>query len=253
MLAADRQNKILELLKNKKSIRNIELTKILNVSIETVRRDLESLEQDNLICKVHGGAVYKEATIFPYSIRSSNFIHEKKELSLIAINYIKNGDIIALNSSSTNIELAKLIKYKELAITIITNSFLIAEELSSIPNIKLILAGGIYNKEEFAFLGQLTANFLSNFSVDKCFLSVGGVSLNRGITDSIFDEVLVEKKLIDISDNIIVMVDSSKIENNSLIHICNLEKIDTIITDSKLDISIKNKYIENSINLINNI
>ena len=248
MLAADRQNKILELLKNKKSIRNIELTKILNVSIETVRRDLESLEQDNLICKVHGGAVYKEATIFPYSIRSSNFIHEKKELSLIAINYIKNGDIIALNSSSTNIELAKLIKYKELAITIITNSFLIAEELSSIPNIKLILAGGIYNKEEFAFLGQLTANFLSNFSVDKCFLSVGGVSLNRGITDSIF-----EKKLIDISDNIIVMVDSSKIENNSLIHICNLEKIDTIITDSKLDISIKNKYVENSINLINNI
>lgn len=252
MLATDRQSLILDILSKEKSVKNSELVKILNVSLETLRRDLELLEKDGLLEKVHGGAKQKIKIMeIPYSQRVLKNTSEKIELAKLAINLIENGDIIALNSSSTNIEIAKLIREKNLSITVLTNSLLIAYELSSCSNINMILAGGIYSQKEFAFLGQVTANFLNNFTANKCFLSVGGISLDKGITDFYIDEVLVEKKLIDISTEIIVVADSSKFEHNSLFCIAPLKDINFIITDSKIGNDIKDLYIENGVKIIN--
>lgn len=115
----------------------------------------------------------------------------------------------------------------------------------------MILAGGIYNKNEYAFLGEITEKFLGNFLVDKSFVSVGGISLKRGITDFLMDEILVERKMIEIGEEVIILADSSKIDTNSLIKICDTKDIDFIITDSKLDEKIKEKYIEEGIKIVN--
>lgn len=252
MLATDRQSLILDILSKEKSVRNSELVKILNVSLETIRRDLDYLEKDGLLEKVHGGAKQKVKVVeTPYSQRVLKNISEKIELAKLAVNFIENGDIIALNSSSTNIEIAKLIREKNISVTILTNSLLIANEVSTCANINMILAGGVYSQKEFAFLGQVTADFLNNFTANKCFLSVGGVSLDKGVTDFYMDEVLVEKKLIDISKEIIVVADSSKFENNSLFCIAPLKDINFIITDSKVEDNIKELYMENGVKVIN--
>lgn len=244
MLATDRHNMILDILSKEGSIKNIELAKILNVSIETIRRDLDILSKEGLLQKVHGGATHNLKVIeTPYSTRVLNNISEKMELAKIAIRYISSGDTIALNSSTTNLELVKLIKEKNIQVTLLTNSLLIANEVHNSENISLILAGGIYSAKEFAFLGQVTADFLKQFTVNKCFLSVGGISLKKGITDFYIDEVLVEKQLVDISEEIIVLSDSSKFENNSLFNICNLDKVNFIITDSNLNSEVKEEYL----------
>lgn len=253
MLANDRYNKILEVLEAEGSIKTSRIVTLLGVSLETARRDLDFLEKQGLLQKVHGGAILKnkEENTLTYSLRETKHKEEKKEIAEFALNYISEGETIALNSSTTSIEIARLIKNRYTSLTVVTNSLRIADELADVKGINLILAGGIYNKNEYAFLGEITEKFLGNFLVDKSFVSVGGISLKRGITDFLMDEILVERKMIEIGEEVIILADSSKIDTNSLIKICDTKDIDFIITDSKLDEKIKEKYIEEGIKIVN--
>lgn len=254
MLANDRYNKISEILDRNGSVKSSQLVTILGVSLETIRRDLDFLEKQGILEKVHGGAIKKgkkNEDVLTYSLREEKNIEEKQETARIAVKLINDNEIIALNSSTTNLEIARLIKNKFEALTIITNSLSIANELTSDAGIHLILAGGIYNKDEFAFLGEITAEFLNKFSVDKAFISVGGISLKRGITDFLMAEVLVERKMMEMAEQVIVLADSSKLEVNSLIKTCDLSDVDLIITDSKLDNNIKSEYLENGVRIVN--
>lgn len=254
MLANDRYNKILEVLETEGSIKTSKIVTLLGVSLETARRDLDFLEKQGSLQKVHGGAILKEKeeeNNLTYSLRETKNTEEKKEIAEFALKYISEGETIALNSSTTNIEIARLIKNKYSSLTVVTNSLRIADELADTKGINLILAGGIYNKNEYAFLGEITEKFLGNFLVDKSFVSVGGISIKRGITDFLMDEILVERKMIDIGEEVIILADSSKIDTNSLIKICDTKDIDFIITDSKLDSKIKEKYREAGIKIIN--
>ena len=177
MLANDRQEKILEIIERDGSIKTSQLVEIFDVSLETIRRDFEVLEKQGYLEKVYGGAILKNKEIkaLNYSSREKKNVEEKKEVGRLAINLIEDGDTIALNASTTNLEIARLIKEKFSHLTVITNSLMIANELAEISGINLILAGGMYNKNEFAFLGEVTAKFFQNFSVDKAFICVGGI------------------------------------------------------------------------------
>lgn len=254
MLANDRYNKISEILDRNGSVKSSNLVTVLGVSLETIRRDLDFLEKQGALEKVHGGAIKKdkeEENVLTYSLREEKNIEAKQEAAKIAVNLIKDGEIIALNSSTTNLEIARFIKNKFNHLTVITNSLPIVNELTNTEGIHLILAGGVYNKNEFAFLGEITADFLKNFSVDKAFISVGGISLKRGVTDFLMSEVLVERKMMEIAEQVIVLADSSKLEMNSLIKTCDLSDVDFIITDSKLNNKIKLDYLENGIKIVN--
>ncbi|NME35724.1 MULTISPECIES: DeoR/GlpR family DNA-binding transcription regulator [Fusobacterium] len=254
MLANDRQNKIIEILERDGSVKVSNLVTLFDVSLETVRRDLDVLEKKGIAEKVYGGAILKDKennTNLSYSFRETKNKDQKREIATMAIKYINEGETIALNGGTTNIEIAKLIKDKYNVLTVVTNSLKIVEELEDSKGINLILAGGIYNKSEFSFLGIQTEKFLNNFTVDKSFIAVGGVSLKRGITDYLIDEVVVQKKMIDISEEVIILADSSKIENNSLIKICDMEDINFIITDSNLDEEIKKLYLKKGMDIRN--
>lgn len=255
MLANDRHNKILEMLERDGSVRNSKLVTIFEVSLETVRRDLDFLEKQGLLQKVHGGAILnsknKENDNQTYVVRETKNIEEKREIAALALKFINENETIALNSSTTSIEIARLIKDKFSSLTVVTNSLRIAEELADRKGINLILAGGIYNKNEFAFLGEITERFLNEFIVDKAFVSVGGISLKRGITDFLIDEVIVERKMIKIAEEAIILADSSKIGSNSLIKVCDTEEVDFIITDSKFKDEDKEIYLQNGIKIIN--
>lgn len=255
MLANDRHNKILEMLERDGSVKNSKLVTIFEVSLETVRRDLDFLEKQGLLQKVHGGAILnsknKENDNQTYVVRETKNIEEKREIAALALKFINENETIALNSSTTSIEIARLIKDKFTSLTVVTNSLRIAEELADRKGINLILAGGIYNKNEFAFLGEITERFLNEFIVDKAFVSVGGISLKRGITDFLIDEVIVERKMIKIAEEAIILADSSKIGSNSLIKVCDTEDINFIITDSKFKDEDKEIYLQNGIKIIN--
>ena len=252
MLANDRQEKILEIIERKGSIKTSQLVEVFDVSLETIRRDFEVLEKQGILEKVYGGAILKnrENKTLTYSLREQNNVEEKKEVAKIALKLIKEGDTIALNASTTNLEIAKLIKENFIKLTVITNSLMIANEIANIQGINLILAGGIYNKSEFAFLGEMTAKAFCNFSVDKVFICVGGVSLKRGLTDNLMDEILVERKMIEIAEKVYILADSSKIETNSLLKLSDLKENMAVVTDSNLSTEIIEEYRNNNIKLI---
>ncbi len=137
MLANDRYNKILEVLEAEGSIKTSRIVTLLGVSLETARRDLDFLEKQGSLQKVHGGAILKnkEENTLTYSLRETKHKEEKKEIAELALNYINEGETIALNSSTTSIEIARLIKNKYTSLTVVTNSLRIADELADVKGI----------------------------------------------------------------------------------------------------------------------
>ncbi|WP_123054009.1 DeoR/GlpR family DNA-binding transcription regulator [Clostridium sp. JN-1] len=253
MLAEERKDTIIQMLEEEGSVKVSKLTKLFDVSIETIRRDLESLEKEGLLKRVYGGAVLKKNEVqkLNYINREKEFINEKREIAKIAIKYIEDGQSIALNDSTTNIEIARELKNNFKELTVITNSLMIANELDDAESFTVILAGGILNSKERAFFGELPKKLLSNFIADKAFISVGGVSLIRGITDFMPEEVQIEKGLIEISQETIILADSSKMDKISLIKLEDIHEVNLIITDSKLDSKILNNYLKNGIEIVN--
>ncbi|HSQ89568.1 DeoR/GlpR family DNA-binding transcription regulator, partial [Romboutsia sp.] len=195
MLAQERYEYIIETLNKEGIVKVSKLTKELNVSIETIRRDLEHLEKEEILDRVYGGAILKKKPTDKLSFkkREEEFKKEKLEIASIAVRYISQGQSIALNDSTTNVEIAKILKKDFKNITVITNSLVIATELVENKDINIILAGGLLDNKEYAFYGEFAKDILSNFVVDIAFISVGGVSINRGITDYNIDTVEIQK------------------------------------------------------------
>lgn len=252
LLAQERKNEIMNLLEREGSVKVSMLVKLFEMSIETVRRDLESLEKDGLLKRVYGGAVLNQNKIYRlnYSNREKKFIDEKKEISKVVVKYIEEGQSIALNNSTTNIEVARELKKHFKKLTIITNSLMITSELADAKGFTVILTGGVLNNKEFGFYGEFSENVISNFMVDKAILSVSGVSLVHGITDYLLEEVQIEKKLMSIAQEVIILVDSSKIDNVSLVKVSDIHNTNLIITDSNIDPKILKKYLKLGIEIV---
>ncbi len=252
MLASDRRDEIIQMLSVEGSVIVSKLTKKFEVSIETIRRDLEALEKEGLLKRVYGGAVLKsnKSNHLNYSKRKEEFIDEKIEIAQKAISYIEEGSFIALNNSTTNLEIAKLLREKFNELTIVTNSLNIVNELVNKESFTIILVGGVLNSREYAFNGQFTEEMLSNFVVNKSFISVSGVSLSRGITDYLMGEIDIQKKFMKISQEVIILAISSNIDNESLVKIADVEDVNLVITDSKLNKKIADKYLKSGIEII---
>ncbi|MGL6064093.1 MAG: DeoR/GlpR family DNA-binding transcription regulator [Fusobacteriaceae bacterium] len=254
MLAENRHKKILTILKNKTMIKVKELSEIFEVSFETIRRDLDFLEKKNYLKKVYGGAILLEEDIsnLKFTEREKENIKEKNEIATLALKYIVEKDIISMNGGTTNLEIAKQLKYKFLTLTIITNSLSIANILSDDGNIKIILIGGILNHKENSLFGSISHDIIKKFNSTKSFLSVGGIDLASGITDFILEEVEIQKIMIENTKEVIIVADSSKFEKISLAKITDFNRINFIITDSNLDKEILHKYSKEKIKIVNN-
>lgn len=255
MLAQERYQQILDMLEKGGSVKVSKLMKLFDVSIETVRRDLEYLEKEGYLKRVYGGAVLENvnAKQMSFKTRETEYIKEKKEIADIAMNFITEGQSIALDSATTTLEIARALKRKFERLTILTNSIIIASELSNMDKYTVILCGGILKREELSLVGDLTIHDLEKFRIDIAFIGASGISLKEGITDYDMEQLTIQKKLIEISQQVIIVADSSKFDGVSLAKMCDLDKIDMIITDSNLKAKILEKYKNNGIEVINQI
>ncbi|NMM65203.1 DeoR/GlpR transcriptional regulator [Clostridium sp. P21] len=253
MLAQDRYAKILKMLNQEKSIKVSALTKLFNVSIDTVRRDLESLEKEGLLKRVYGGAVLEKTNSkeLHFTERETKHIEEKKEIGEIACRYIKEGQSIAMDVSTTNHEIAKAMKNKFDKLTIITNSLLIAMEFCNKEKYNIILTGGLLRQEELCIVGNLAENFIKNFHIDTAFISMSGISINEELTDYGLGELQIKRKMMERAQQVIVVADSSKFDVVSLLKAASFDEIDAIITDSKLNKKVLDKYKEFGIEITN--
>lgn len=253
MLAQDRYKKIIEILERDKSVKTSELIELFDVSVETVRRDLEYLENEGCLKRVYGGAVLEEVKkkMPALDLRRYENVEEKEEIANIAMGYIKEGQSIAMDAGTTTLEIARKIKNKFNKLTVVTNSLLVANELTDASKFTVILCGGIFKSDESSLVGDLALESISKLHIDTAFIGVSGISLKDGLTDYPFDEIQVQKKFIEVSDNIIAVGTSNKFEKSALMQICDLKSVDMIITDSKLSQCIYESYKKSGIKVIN--
>lgn len=240
MLIAERQKKIVELVNKRLSMRVSELSDIFSVTEETIRRDLEKLEKEHKLSRSHGGAVsiQQQESEIHFSEREITNVIEKKAIAHEAAKYVKSGDRIILDASTTAWYMAKILP--DIELTVITNSMKAAIELSKKQKISVISTGGILLTKSLSFAGPLAERSLETYHVNKTFLSCQGFDMEHGMSDSNEWQALLKIRMIERSDQTILMADSSKWGNREFSHIASLQDVSCIITDSRLDpVSVK--------------
>lgn len=252
MIADIRREEICNLLKSHSAVSTTMLAERFGVSIETIRKDLLFLEKEFRLVRVHGGAV-ANSTSKPYqnlSKRMNDMRTEKFEISSIASSYVKNGDVIAIDTGSTAIEFINVLKDRFDSLTIITHSMDVFQRACNHKNFNIILCGGYYLREENSFYGSIAKDMLDNIHVEKAFIFPYALSLKNGICDLNPQLSEIQKKLISISDSVIVLADSSKYEKSALLKVSDMNPRYIYISDSKLPKEIKEVYKDNEINII---
>jgi DeoR/GlpR family transcriptional regulator of sugar metabolism len=201
----------------------------LQVSEDTVRRDLNELSESGKIIKVHGGALSKSFH-FPYEQKDVYAQDSKKEVARKAIGLISEGMTVLTGGGTTMLEMARLVP-DDLEATFFTISPVVALELSEKKMLTVILIGGTLNKNAQVNMGSKTIGDLSEIGVDLCFLGTNGIDLKEGITDSEWEVLQVKKAMIGASARIAIMCIGEKLNSVKKMKVCSLNTIDYLITD----------------------
>ena len=228
----ERHERIIKLINTNRMVKVTELMKEFDVSIETVRRDLELLEKKGYLKRVYGGAIPNSPKgVEPsYTSREVSHLTEKTAIAEKVLELVEDRDTVVIDLGTTTLEAAKKLVSKE-GLTVLTNSLPIATELIANESFKIFLLGGQLRNRELATSGALSVDFLSHFRVDKAIIGPGGITAKNGITDYHFEEAQVRKKMIDIADTVIAVADYSKIGVSAFTQVCELNEVDIIVTD----------------------
>ncbi len=238
MLALERQKHITEMIEKEKSVKVIELSKIFDVTEETIRRDLEKIEKQGILKRTYGGAILishevKDTEDTPFSLRIKENITSKQKIALGVSGMLGEGEVIMLDSSTTCLEVVKNIE-KSKRLTIITNSISILTELSAHDEINVVSTGGTLRKRSLSLIGPTAKDNIKNYYADKAVISCKGVDIQKGVMDTNELEVEMKKAMIGCSKEIILAVDSTKMQKISMYKLVGLSEVDYIVTDQEL-------------------
>ncbi|MUG71528.1 DeoR family transcriptional regulator [Paenibacillus validus] len=233
LFSEERKNEIVKLINTKGKVLVPELVQHFKVSPATIRNDLRDLETLKLIKRTHGGAISIETPKVGfepfYQQKMVEHIEQKRLIAKAALDFIEEGDIIILDTGTTTLELAKMLT--NMNITVIVNDIDIARCLEDYPNIQVVLIGGNLRKKFRSTVGPFALKMLSEINVDKVFLAANGFSFNRGCTTPDINQAEIKKKFVEISNEAILLCDSSKIGKTSFVHFASASEITTLVTD----------------------
>jgi DeoR/GlpR family transcriptional regulator of sugar metabolism len=252
MLANQRRDKILELLKEDGSAKVVDLARLFKVTEVTIRQDLDKLERDGLVIKEHGGAFLKnvEDQVRNFSLANQEHLDKKELIAAKCLEYIDNGDTIILDSGSTTTEIAKKLRGSNRHLTVITNALNIALLLGAETGIEVIMTGGEFKPPTLSLTGQKAADFFKGLNVQKLFLATAGLSLKAGLTYPSISDLVVKKAMIDAADTTYLVADSTKVGKSAFASLGALSLIDYIITDAGVEEKHKQLFQDNEIELI---
>lgn len=245
MLPVERRQRILDILNENEFLELKTLKDTLQISMETLRRDIQQLVNDDLITKEYGGIRIKRSTNGESVIeqRLDLNIDKKNTIALKAIAEISDGDCIFLDSGSTTLQIAKYLD-KLHNLTIITNSIPVMLQALNQGHTIISIGGKVRQSEH-----SITSfDFLFNFdqlNIDKAFICCSGISLEKGVTDYNLDEVETRRKILNISNKAYLTADSSKINKIVTVKICDITDLDVLITDNDIDLQLVPQLSEN--------
>ncbi|MDL2253903.1 DeoR/GlpR family DNA-binding transcription regulator [Ruminococcaceae bacterium OttesenSCG-928-I18] len=229
----ERHKIIVDIVQQQQNVPINTLIELLNVSDETIRRDLIALEKKGQLRRVRGGAVYESPTTNAYDIsdRIKKKQREKEEICREAAKLVQDGESIAIASSTTAMAMGKYLAQKT-DLTVVTNSIFLANQMSSNQSNHVILTGGTLWNEEQHLMGTLTKLSFSQYRVDKAFISVSGITPDDGLTEYTEEEAELLKTVIKYSKSTILLLDYSKFNVIAFHKIADWDEIKEVVTDS---------------------
>jgi DeoR/GlpR family transcriptional regulator of sugar metabolism len=234
MLAIERQRRILERAKQERAVRTQELSAILKVTEETVRRDLDTLSRQGLLRRTHGGAADVSIMLdeLSQSDREVRQADEKTAIAKHAAKHVEDNETIMLDASSTALEFARHLPSGK-SLRVVTYAHSIVEKLSIRSDIELVLLGGTYEAKGRRFRGMLTEMGIRALRIDRFFFSGGGYHDTRGIGEPSAEEARLKATIIAHADWKCAMLDHTKLGRTTDHFFAKPSEIDLFITDSK--------------------
>jgi DeoR family transcriptional regulator, L-fucose operon activator len=235
MLKYDRHRMILDEMQKLGSVKYSELVKIIPASKITIQRDLIELEEQKKLLRVHGGAVLSKDAFAPRLkiTREYENVEIKKKLAKKAVEFIHPDDTVGIDASTTCEYIAEFMPdFPIMVVTASIDSFL---SLTKKQNIIPILTGGKYSRDTQNLVGNFTVETIKKFSFSMLFLSASGLDPLRGTLEYGFDDYMVKSAFIGVSEKIILLLDSSKINRTQGIFTCPIGKINKIVTNKEAD------------------
>jgi DeoR/GlpR family transcriptional regulator of sugar metabolism len=243
----ERQNKILRILGKNDQASVIDLSKQLKVSSVTIRQDLNFLEDEGLLKRIHGGAVLKDADDLQNRLGEN---YEKKlRIAKKLACFVDEGETILIESGSVNVLFAReLLKIKK--VTIITTNVYIARQFRKNEQANIIILGGIYQHDSETMVGKITKTCIDQINIDKAFIGIDGYTQEAGFTSRDLFRAEISTYIIEKAKDVFIVSDSSKFGKTELTNVCYPSQIQHIATNNDLDTQFQNEFNRSGIDLI---
>ncbi|MBN8863971.1 MAG: DeoR/GlpR transcriptional regulator [Sphingobacteriales bacterium] len=218
------------------------LSQELKVSEVTIRNDLIRLEQKNMLIRARGGAIKVDRVGIDFNLSDKNKQHleEKKKIGKAAAALVEDGDTIILDSGTTTMEIARnLINVNNL--TVITNALNIANQMADHQKANVIIPGGFLRKNSLSLVGGAAEENFKNYFCDKLFLAVDGFNTTHGMSTPNVEEAHLNRVMIEIAKQVVVVADSSKFHKRSFAFIAPVTEVDVVVTDAGIPVEDRKK------------
>lgn len=240
MKPTDRQNEIVNNIRQQNRVAVDELAQLLNVSRETIRRDLSILAQSGKVQKFHGGACLPVISgEGPFSDRMCENASAKALIATEAAKLITSGETLLIDTGTTTLYFAE--KLAEISrLTIVTNSSEIARvtSLASMQS-KSFLLGGEFNPDNRQTVGSIAVSQIRSFRAHHAMLTVGGIDLRTGVMDFCIEEAQIARAMIEQAESVTILVDSSKFDRIASFEVCSLDKLTNVVCDKLPSVKIQ--------------
>jgi len=210
-----------------------ELAMTFGTSEMTIRRDLDLLEIEGRARRIRGGAISIQSRSFepPVLLRSGKEAEVKRALARAAVNELAPNETVIIDGGTTTHEFVKAIP-ADMPLTVFTSSLLIVSELNTKPSVRTIVTGGMVRVDELNLVGPEALEAYKNINCDALFMSVAGISVEKGLTDPNIDDSYVKNAAMNAARRVIVLADATKIDHVALINVAPIHRVDLLITNA---------------------
>jgi DeoR/GlpR family transcriptional regulator of sugar metabolism len=244
MMAAERRTQIVQIVRSKGRVKVNDLKQRFRTSAVTIRNDLNDLHQKGLLMRSHGGAVRTDTVLRESPVYERLKVHseEKGRIGAKAASLVNDGETIILDSGTTTLEIARRIKNRQ-NLQVLTNGVNVAMELLDARGVSTFIAGGTVRGDSASLVGRTTEEIFEQFAADKLFLSGAGCDPDFGVSGANLEEVMVNRAMLRIAREIILVADATKFSKRSLSRIVAFSEIDIVISDISMPLDLQ-KQIE---------
>jgi len=230
----NRHDKIISLIKENGFVTVEEMAKLFNVTPQTIRRDINFLDNEGYVARYHGGAGLSVSTEnVAYRHRKEFLLNEKKKIAQTTAAMIEDNTSLFINIGTTTEHVASELVFHNKKLRIITNNLNVAAIMSKKEDFEVIVTGGIVRSRDCGITGEAAVKFIRQFKVDIGIIGISGIDLDGTLLDFDFREVHVARTIMDNSRKVYLVTDHSKFGRNAMVKLGSISEIDTLITDKK--------------------